>query len=427
MKITILNGNPQPSAFDRYLAQLASNLKSGSHAVTQLNLRDLPLRYCIGCWGCWVKTPGECVARDASLAMDGAVINADFVLWAAPLRMGFPSELLKRANDKHLPLIHPYMVVDQGEAHHLRRYPRSPRVGLLLEREASTDARDLQIVTDIYCRTALNFKTRLEFSLTTETPVEEAAKRITTQSPTPLPLPGRLSATRGVIIPPPKRLTMFNGSPRGRKGNTPIFLREIAAGFGGPTETYALARLHETEQMVQAFAEVECVILGFPLYTDSMPGIVKHFIEALEPFVGRAHNPSLGFVVQSGFPEGLHSRYVERYLEKLAGRFGSPYLGTVVRGNGEATRVLPDNANKGLFADLQALGAGLAAKGYFDPAVLAKIAHPERYSAILGPVFQLFLRLPIGHFYFDDMLKKNGMYEHRFDQPFSVNVLPAHK
>jgi len=36
-------------------------------------------------------------------------------------------------------------------------------------------------------------------------------------------------------------------------------------------------------------------------------------------------NPPLGFIVQSDFPEGLHWRYVERYLEKLAARSGSPY------------------------------------------------------------------------------------------------------
>ncbi len=418
MKITILNGSPEPGALDAYLAELKPALEAGGHNVTQLNLRKLTLRYCAGCWGCWVKTPGECANRDDSREMDRAVINADFVLWAAPLKMGFPSELLKRASDKHLPLIHPYMEVDQGEAHHLKRYPRYPRLGLLLEPEADTDARDLQIVTDIHCRTALNFKTRLEFSLTIETSAVDLTRRITDQSADCLPLPRRLPPTEGVTVKPPRRLTLFNGSPRGRKGNTPIFLREIAAGFGGPSETHHLVRLNETDQMAAAFAQAECVLLGFPLYTDSMPGVVKHFIEALEPLKGRADNPPIGFVVQSGFPEGLHSRYVERYLEKLAERLGSPYLGTVVKGNGEATRVLPPNMTARLFANLQAIGAGLAAAGRFDPAILSKIAHPEAFPPILGPVFQVFLRLPVAHFYFDAMLKQNGAYQRRFARPF---------
>jgi len=418
MKITILNGNPQPGGLDSYLSDLATALHGSGHSVIRLDLRDLPLRPCIGCWGCWVKTPGECVTRDASLEMDQAVINADFVLWAAPLKMGFPAELLKRAQDKHLPLIHPYMVVDQGEAHHLKRYERYPRLGLLLEKEPSTDASDLQIVTDIYCRTALNFKTRLELSLTSDAPLQEIVQRINSPSADMLPLPRNLPPSQGVTVSPPTRLALFNGSPRGRKGNTPIFLSEIARGFGGPSEIHHLVRLKETDQMVAAFAGAECAILGMPLYTDAMPAVVKHFIEALEPLAGRKDNPPLGFVIQSGFPEALHSRYLERYLEKLAARLGSPYLGTAVRGGGEGTRMMPPEANRRLFESLGALGAGLAAQGRFDPAALQRMVQPERFPAILGPVFRVFLRSKVAHSYFDNMLKENGAYERRFARPF---------
>jgi multimeric flavodoxin WrbA len=64
MKITILNGNPELSGFDGYLAQVKCLLEDQHHSVTQLDLRSLPLRHCVGCFGCWVKTPGMCVARD---------------------------------------------------------------------------------------------------------------------------------------------------------------------------------------------------------------------------------------------------------------------------------------------------------------------------------------------------------------------------
>jgi multimeric flavodoxin WrbA len=419
MKITILNGSPEQSRFDRYLESLKQNLETNGHQVIQLDLRTLPLKYCIGCWGCWVKTPGQCVSRDASIEMDRAIINADFVLWAAPLRMGFPTELLKRAIDKHLPLIHPYMEVAYGEGHHLKRYKRYPRAGLLLEKEAATDERDLQIVRDIFCRTAINFKTRLEFSLTTDVPAQDVAERITNRRASVLPLPPHLLPTQGSTVTPPSRLTFFNGSPRGRRGNTPLMLEQIARGFDRQVETHHLVRMKETERMVQAFVDAECVILGFPLYTDAMPGVTKRFIEALEPLAARGSNPPLGFLVQSGFPEGLHSRYVERYLEKLAARLGSPYLGTIVKGNGEGVRTAPQEAMNGLFQDLQSLGAGLAQNGRLDSDTLAHMAVPERFPAYLGPVFKIFLRLPTAHSYFDDMLRQNGAFEKRFARPFT--------
>ncbi len=149
-----------------------------------------------------------------------------------------------------------------------------------------------------------------------------------------------------------------------------------------------------------------------------MPGVVKNFIEALEPLRGRENNPPIGFLVQSGFPEGLHSRYVERYLEKLALRLGSPYLGTIVKGGGEGTRINPPEATQGLFEKLISLGSSFASSGQLDSAILKEIAKPERYPLALNPIFRLFLRLPIAHGYFDRMLKENDAFERRFDAPF---------
>ena len=67
-----------------------------------------------------------------------------------------------------------------------------------------------------------------------------------------------------------------------------------------------LVRMKQTSELVEAFARPNAPVIGFPLYTDAMPAVVKYFIEALEPLVGRRDNPPIGFLVQSGFPEGLH-------------------------------------------------------------------------------------------------------------------------
>mgnify|MGYP000846044888 FL=1 len=418
MKITILNANIESNRFADYLDKVRETLEQNGHQVTNLLLRDLPLKYCTGCWGCWVKTPGMCRTDEASQEMDKIIINSDFILWAAPLKMGYPSTLLKMAMDKHLPLIHPYMEVDQQEGHHLKRYAVYPRLGLVLEKEPSTDEKDLQMVTQMCQRTALNFKSRLYFSETSATPAVDLAARITDVSASPLALPVSPAPTQGVAIPAPASLTLFNGSPRGPHGNSPIFLEQLAKGFGGPTKMVHLVNVNSTAEHVQSFAEADAAWIAFPLYTDAMPAIVKHFIEALEPLTSRGKNPPLGFIVQSGFPEGLHSRYVEQYLEKLAARLGSPYLGTIVKGNGEGVRIMTPQMTRSLFENLHALGKNLAQSEKLDSAVLAKIARPERFPAIFGPLFKLFLRTPLAHTYFDSMLKENGVYDKRFNQPF---------
>lgn len=425
MKITILNGNTNPHnyAFEEYLGRLKASLEAHQHQVTLLPLREMEIRYCIGCFCCWVKTPGECFAQDQSSQVLSAMLHSDFTVWASPLVMGYPSATLKRLMDKSIPLIHPYVVVDQNEAHHRARYSRYPRLGLLLAKEADTDAEDIRIVTDMFSRTALNMKSALEFSLLTDQPVElvvqaissRKRKKILGQSPIP---------TLGVQLPtPPARLTIFNGSPRGRKGNTPLLMEQFLKGFtsleGRNGEIYHLNHLRDAASFPQAFAEAECVWLGFPLYTDAMPGIVKAFIETLAPFQGRAGNPPIGFLVQSGFPEAAHSRFVERYLQKLAQRLGSPYLGTIVKGGAEGTRSMPENMTQNLFAALEQLGRTFGETGQLDPDLLRSLAKPERYPAYMAPLFKVFLKLPVARSNWDGQLKQNGAYERRFAQPLA--------
>ncbi len=218
------------------------------------------------------------------------------------------------------------------------------------------------------------------------------------------------------------RLTVFNGSPRGKSGNTEILLKKVIGGFSGVVDAdiqwLHLNSVKDRNSAADAFSSSDVVLLGFPLYTDAMPGLTKAFIENLAPFVGRDNNPRMAFLVQSGFPEAAHSRYVERYLEKLTQRLNTPYAGTIVKGGCEGVRMMPEQMNRKLFDGLDALGQDLGETGQFDPEKLKKLAKPERFPRLLAPVIKLVLKLPIMQQYWNMQLKKNGAYEQRFASPF---------
>ncbi len=218
------------------------------------------------------------------------------------------------------------------------------------------------------------------------------------------------------------KLTVFNGSPRGRGSNTRILLENFLKGFseteGNKHEVYYLNRVKEEDQFKQAFSDAEYVLLAFPLYTDSMPGVVKCFIESLELFVGRKGNPVLGFIVQSGFPEAVHSRMVERYNEKLASRLGCPYLGTIVKGGAEGIRVQPPRMTAKLFTRFYELGRVFGRDGSFDKSLLEQLAKPERLSRGVLLLLQLLKPTGLLNFYWNKQLKKNGAYSRRFAAPY---------
>jgi NAD(P)H-dependent FMN reductase len=215
------------------------------------------------------------------------------------------------------------------------------------------------------------------------------------------------------------RLTVFNGSPRGKGSNTKVLLEHFTNGFmttdGNTYELAYLIRVKDRESFINLFQEAEQVLLAFPLYTDTMPAVVKTFIESLEPLCGREGNPDIGFIVQSGFPEAIHSRYVERYLEKLAVRLGCKYKGTVIKGGFEGIRATPDWMNRKLFKSFYELGKAFGETGEFDKQIVSKLGQPERITKF----YFWFIKLMTHKLYWNKMLKKNNAFEKRFAKPYA--------
>ena len=217
------------------------------------------------------------------------------------------------------------------------------------------------------------------------------------------------------------QLTVSNGSPRGRKSNSTLLMEHFLKGFhsieGNVSEIIYLHKVEETDKNVRAFESAEHAIMIFPLYTGAMPGVVKQFIEALEPMCDRTDNPSLGFIIQSGFPEPVHSRYVARYMEKLAKRLGCPHTGTVIRGGVEGIRVQPPWMTKRLYRAFFDLGEAYAETGRFDEKTIRKLAPRERLSAGRKLFFRILMAIGISNMYWNRMLKRHNAFEKRFAHP----------
>lgn len=186
MNIIIVNGNPdnQHPAFDNYLAEYQKKLSNIGHYIRIITLREMNLGFCMGCFKCWHTNPGICSIADDIKYIHRDVINADLVIWASPLSRGYFSSLLKKVQERMIPLLHPYVEIVSGEIHHRKRYNRYPEYGVIVEKENDTDCDDLLIAQKLQERFALNFRSKLNFFLTTETPVPEAIMETISHPPT---------------------------------------------------------------------------------------------------------------------------------------------------------------------------------------------------------------------------------------------------
>ncbi len=167
MKVTLINGSLKDihESFNQQLDHFHHNLAHScdSILVERFELKRMVIRQCLGCFKCWTKTPGKCVIKDDAESILMSVIHSDLVIFASPLVMGMTTGLMKRLNDRLIPLIHPYFSIVKGEIHHRYRYDHYPQIAVIYEPSEEDTPDDIALCRQIYERLAINFKTDLAF------------------------------------------------------------------------------------------------------------------------------------------------------------------------------------------------------------------------------------------------------------------------
>lgn len=77
---------------------------------------------CIGCFGCWIKTPGRCVIRDELDDMGKNLSRCTELVIVSRCVYGSTSPPVKLIMDRAISYIHPNFCIRNGEMHHKRRY-----------------------------------------------------------------------------------------------------------------------------------------------------------------------------------------------------------------------------------------------------------------------------------------------------------------
>lgn len=93
-----------------------------------------PSRSCVGCFGCWTKTPGACVLKDGLQRLGETLARADELQIVPRCTYGGYSRTVKAIIDRCIPYVHPCFRMLGGEMHHRLRYDRMIRLRVCLPR-----------------------------------------------------------------------------------------------------------------------------------------------------------------------------------------------------------------------------------------------------------------------------------------------------
>ena len=133
-----------------------STLSASNWIVERIQLRDVFIAYCKGCFDCWVKTPGLCATRDGADDVTRAFVCSDMVVLLSPITFGGYSSELKKALDRSIGMVSPFFTRVEGEVHHKARYARYPAL-LGIGVSEDRDPEDMQIFARLVGRNAINF------------------------------------------------------------------------------------------------------------------------------------------------------------------------------------------------------------------------------------------------------------------------------
>lgn len=87
------------------------------------------LEPCVGCFNCWIKTPGICCqTKTNSFAYLKEIISANYVVNITQITFSGFSANMKAYLERSLPLSHPFFTKRSGEMHHQKRYKENAQM-----------------------------------------------------------------------------------------------------------------------------------------------------------------------------------------------------------------------------------------------------------------------------------------------------------
>lgn len=82
------------------------------------------IRNCIGCFGCWVKSPGKCVIKDGYDNMGEILSKAQKIIIISQCCFGGYSPFVKNILDRSISYLSPFFKTRHNETHHRQRYKK---------------------------------------------------------------------------------------------------------------------------------------------------------------------------------------------------------------------------------------------------------------------------------------------------------------
>lgn len=281
---------------------------------------DGKIKPCIGCFGCWTKTPGECVIRDGYERMGALIHKAEEVVVISEYTYGGLSPFVKNVFDRSISFVLPFFEIINGEMHHKSRYPEQKPITFIFRGNglSDNDKKLARSYVKAVCTNLHGIIKDIKFeeydpALTSEM---EQTKRI-----------DDAEETQGTIL--------LNCSLRADAANSKKMLDALSSKITGDKESVNLSSfINNMDELVTRLKGAEKIVFGTPLYVDGIPSALLRLMCKMEQDPG-AKNKIIYAVTNMGFYESSQQKHLVAMIKRWCLKCGYKYGGAVAVGAGE--------------------------------------------------------------------------------------------
>lgn len=141
-----------------------------------IDLSSLKISNCVGCYGCWTKTPGKCVIRDDAVKVYPYIAKSDRVLYVSRICYGSYDTIMKTMLERAIPIQQAFIRLLNGETHHIQRDVALKNAIIIAYGEIGEDEKNIFIKLIERNAKNMNFK-KYKVLFIAEDELEETIKR----------------------------------------------------------------------------------------------------------------------------------------------------------------------------------------------------------------------------------------------------------
>ena len=273
------------------------------------------IKPCVGCFGCWLKEPGECIIKDGYEKMGALIHKAEEIEVISTYTYGGFSRFVKNVFDRSIGWVLPYFEIYKGEMHHKKRYPEDKPIKFIFRGSGLTED-DKKKATRYVKAVCTNFR-----GIVVDVVFEEIDSKDMKES--------------AITTVQENKTILLNCSLRADNANSKKFLDKLSEKINGEKESINLSRyINKLDELIDILAPVEKIVLGMPLYVDGIPSATLRVMEMLERKC-KGVDKKIYVVANMGLYESVQIKNLLSMVKTWCDTCGYTYGGGIAIGAGE--------------------------------------------------------------------------------------------